>query len=204
MQRKHCIESFGPFWTKERLPERHRARLLDLLPHFTIERLQKIVVPFTAMRFRVSLRLLDWLVINYAKKFKVAIVSEKGSVLSIYTDYRKKLKYWKRSLFDAFRRGPRIYFDFEHTNVYETTIAQLNYLHWCEQSGVLRYMAAHKKEIELHMTNVTRHWKNVKQEWRNQGIMRKRCQLAEQPSTKCQVIDVPSRLCFEDPSALCE
>src|SRR5216117_2807332 len=80
-------EHFGIFWTAEALPHRHKARLNALLAFFTAERLEQIVVPIISMRARVSLRALDWLVINYAKKFKVTLASDDGFILNVYNDY---------------------------------------------------------------------------------------------------------------------
>src|SRR5580698_24141 len=73
---KESKEYIGCFWMTDNLPMRARARLKDLLGYFSAERLEKIVVPIISMRARVSLRALDWLVINYAKKFKVTLASD--------------------------------------------------------------------------------------------------------------------------------
>jgi hypothetical protein len=197
---KEAREYMGVFWTTDNLPLRARTRLKDLLSYFSLERLEKIVVPIISMRARVSLRALDWLVINYAKKFKVTLATE-GYILNVYHDYRARLRYWQRELFDAFRRGPRIYFDYDSLT-YSTTVAQLNFLYWCESTGVLNYMALHVEEIERDMAQCITRSKKIKQSWREQGIKRKRCELSETSPVKCQVLDVAVRLSVNDPLQL--
>jgi hypothetical protein len=197
---KESREYIGSFWMTDTLPLKARARLKDLLAYFSPERLEKIVVPIISMRARVSLRALDWLVINYAKKFKVTLASD-GFILNVYNDYRARLRYWQRDLFDAFRRGPRIYFDFDDLT-YSTTVAQLNFLYWCESTGVLNYMNAHLEEIERDMTLCITRSKKIKQSWVEQGIKRKRCELSETSPVKCQVLDMPVRLSVNDPLQL--
>jgi hypothetical protein len=71
-----------------------------------------------AQKQPVSLRLLDWLVTNYAKERDVfyrlrridgAVVSREP--FNVYTDYRSRLSSNRKANFDPFRRGARFYFD---------------------------------------------------------------------------------------------
>ena len=193
--KSNCI---GIFWMIEHLPERFSKRLDALSSFFTMARLECILIPIVAMRSRVSLRTLDWFVINYAKQYKVTLVSENGFALSVYNDYRSRLRYWQRDLFDPFRRGPRIFFD-ANNRTYSTTVAQLNFFFWCESTGVLQYLSAHLDEVERDMSAAMHRCKQIKQGWRAQGIKRKRCELAHPSLAKCQIVDVPVTFSFNHP-----
>ena len=80
--------------------------------------------------------------------------------LHVYQSYRTWLKHWKRQLFDAFRRGCRIYFRYDN-KTYSTTVAQLNYIYWAETYGILSYLQQHHVAYTQLMT---RYMKNHKKQ----------------------------------------
>jgi hypothetical protein len=67
----------------------------------------------------VSLRLLDWLVTNYACERKVSYRRRKdegnpiAQPFNLYGSYRSHLRTFRKTNFDPFRRGERFYFDGE-------------------------------------------------------------------------------------------
>ncbi|BBI30562.1 hypothetical protein QKT49_gp201 [Acanthamoeba castellanii medusavirus] len=82
-----------------------------------------IVWEMNAQLQPVSLRLLDWLVTNYAKEHRVYYMNtcEEGTAAAaaaaaadpfdVHTSYRSWLKSYRKTNFDPFRRGKRFYFD---------------------------------------------------------------------------------------------
>lgn len=189
------INKIGRFWSVEPLGANKCQRLQKLLPILTEQRMRQIIVPIISVTSRISLRALDWLVINYSKKHKIALLNKQCHLLSVYDDYRAWLSYWKRPLYDAFRRGPRIYFE-QDKFYYSTTVAQLNFLYWCEQNGILDYANIHLDEIESDMNTRINECKKEKELMVQSGKKRKRCDLSKAPAIKCLIYNVPVTIHF--------
>jgi len=184
------------FWSYESLPIRAQERLEELSSHFfTPNRLRRIVVPIITITSKISLRTIDWLVINYAKTFKVVITTPDQRLIPIYDEYRRWLKFWKRSLFDAFRRGSRIMFELDdHT--YTTTVAQLNFLYWCYRNYILHYALENLVNIEHHMRSRLAACKQLKMTRMLAGQKRRRSELSQVCKTKCFVYNIPFTVRF--------
>jgi hypothetical protein len=189
------VNKIGRFWSVEELGIKKKARLETLVKFFNDARIEQIVVPIISVTSKISLRALDWLVINYSKKHKIALVNDDSHLLHVYDDYREWLKYWKRSLFDAFRRGPRVYFSYKGFD-HSTTVAQLNFLYWCEKNGILHYTSAHLGEIETDMNTRISECRSQKEKMKQNGQKRKRCELSRAPEIKCLVYNVPITIHF--------
>lgn len=185
--RPEFVISMGRFWFAGRLPWRHRNRLLELNNIFlTPEIMEHVVVPLVAGHALLSLRAIDWLIINYSKKFKMVLVKKNGHILNVYDSYRDWLSYWKRSLFDAFRRGPRLFFDYEGER-YSTTVGQLNFIYWGYKTDILRYALRHSVEI---MDDMKKRIMECKLE-RKRLPSKKRFELSQAPDVKCMIYNVP-------------
>jgi hypothetical protein len=191
-QNPQVVERIGIFWSTTYLTPDVRARLKALLKHFHEDRTKRLLVPLISGHSYVSLRTLDWLVINFAKRHKLTVLSpEDGQLVNIYEDYRVTLRYWKRLLFDTFRRGPRLFLDMDGFT-YSTTIGQLNFLYWAERKGILHFLVRNLTTIEKDMASrlaVCREEKKC--------TKRKRSELALPSTTKCQVLCIPMTLTFE-------
>lgn len=152
----------GVFWSREKLSRRASDRLEHLLLHFDEKRIANLLIPSITGTAFVSLRLLDYCTIHYARQNNITILNKgTNNVLSIYGEYRSWLKLWKRPLFDAFRRGARIYFTHDNQE-FSTTVAQLNYLYFAEISGVLNYVKNNYKTVEKHMQSAIKKQKLLK------------------------------------------
>jgi hypothetical protein len=94
----------------------------------------------------LSLRLIDWFVTNYAKKYNTSyLLSEKNHII-VYLSYKSHLKAYSKKMFDPFCRWKRIKFmDFE------TTVGQLNFFEWAITDNVLGYLEAHREEVHGDM-----------------------------------------------------
>ena len=66
---------------------------------------------FISQKNVLSLRILDWLVTNYAKKHNISytlIKNNKEINFNIYLEYKNQLKAYSKKLFDPFCRRERI------------------------------------------------------------------------------------------------
>jgi len=109
---------------------------------------------------RVSLRIVDWFVTNYAKKYytvyNILANSSTGALarrFKVYTDYKLKLKAYSKKRFDPFCRWDRISIPYTATSSVQTTIGQLNFFKWIIEDEVIAYIEDHYEEIETDMNN---------------------------------------------------
>jgi len=189
------IWEFGKFWTTENLTVNQIEKLRKIHSHFTDEKLRKIVVPVIGVKSIISLRALDFFVINICKRKKTAF-QFKGQTVHIYDSYRTFLRHQTRAMFDAFRRGIRLYFDFEGWT-YSTTVGQLNYIKWAENMGVLHYAIQHVREIEHAMNQRISVCRKKKQELLKQGAVRVRSNLALESVAPCQIVPLDMKIRFQ-------
>ena len=93
----------------------------------------------------VSLRLIDWLVTNYAKKHDVAYkVGDR--YVNVYLAYKSHLKAYSKKMFDPFCRWKHIKFQ-----GLDTTVGQLNFFEWAIQDGVLEFLETHYEDVHKDM-----------------------------------------------------
>lgn len=108
----------------------------------TLERVKQIITGES----RVSLRLIDWLVTNYAKKHNISYMTKSGRHVIVYLAYKSHLKAYSKKMFDPFCRWKRI--QFMDMN---TTVGQLSFFEWAIQDDVLDYLEAHFNDIQQDM-----------------------------------------------------
>jgi len=136
--------------------------LLDNLMEFykTKENLTKMMNVING-ESKISLRIVDWFVTNYAKKYYTVyeipqiihgLPSETQNVrFKVYNDYKLKLKAYAKKNFDPFCRWERITIPYDNDNYMETTIGQLNFFKWAIESKIIDYIHSHYQEIESDM-----------------------------------------------------
>lgn len=90
----------------------------------------------------VSLRQIEWFVTNYSKNKHVTYVGPNGKMFTVHVAYKSSLDGYSKKLFDPFCRTERITFD-----GITTTVAQLNFLKWVIQNGIVSHMIKTKKEV---------------------------------------------------------
>jgi len=100
------------------IPE-NREKLHDILGH----------------RKGISLRKLEWFVTNYAKANHVTYTTPTGKMFTVHVAYKSSLDGYSKKLFDPFCRTERVEF-----HGFTTTCAQLNFLKWCIQNGIIEYL----------------------------------------------------------------
>ena len=102
---------------------------------------------------KLSLRIVDWFVTNYAKKYYTHYeLPSAKSRFKVYHDYKLKLKAYSKKRFDPFCRWERITIPFG-TKHMETTLGQLNFFKWAIENGVIDYIENNYQAIETDMNN---------------------------------------------------
>ena len=89
-----------------------------------------VILPIINGEGKMSLRLIDWFVTNYAKKNFIVYYLKRGAAtqrFKVYTDYKLKLKAYSKKRFDPFCRWERITIPYDDDNYIQTTIGQLNF-----------------------------------------------------------------------------
>jgi hypothetical protein len=106
----------------------------------------------------ISLRIVDWFVTNYAKKFYTIyeLSSERNEKhttcrFKVYNDYKLKLKAYSKKRFDPFCRWERITIPYNNDNCMETTIGQLNFFKWAIENKIIEYIQNNYSVIEKDM-----------------------------------------------------
>ena len=112
----------------------NREKLHDILGH----------------RRGISLRKLEWFVTNYAKANHVTYTTPTGKMFTVHVAYKSSLDGYSKKLFDPFCRTERVEF-----HGFTTTCAQLNFLKWCIQNGIIEYLEKvpsikHKEDEQTH------------------------------------------------------
>lgn len=113
---------------------------------------------------KISLRIIDWFVTNYAKKnFTVYSIPAKNRCSTVINDeenaerfkvfhsYKLELKAYSKVRFDPFSRRERIMIPYKDDTCLQTTIGQLNFFKWAIENRLLEYIEKHYDEIETDM-----------------------------------------------------
>jgi hypothetical protein len=108
----------------------------------TLSRVRNIVTANS----NISLRLLDWLVTNYAKKHNIAYLTKSGRDVNIYLRYKANLRAYSKRMFDPFCRWKKIKF-----MGMDTTVGQLNFFNWVIEDEVLDYLETHLEAVQTDM-----------------------------------------------------
>tara|TARA_Y100000389_G_scaffold198601_1_gene235410 strand:+ start:153 stop:707 length:555 start_codon:yes stop_codon:yes gene_type:complete len=111
----------------------------------------------------ISLRIIDWFVTNYSKKYNTSyfmnsnklldeddIIKDNIKQFNVYYSYKTQLKSYSKKKFDPFCRRDRIEFTIGEEKVI-STIGQLNFFKWAINNLILDYIKIHYKEIENDM-----------------------------------------------------
>ena len=108
---------------------------------------------------KISLRIVDWFVTNYAKKYYTVYPLQNEhdpshtTRFKVYNDYKMKLKAYSKKRFDPFCRWERISIPYDNEKYMETTIGQLNFFKWAIENNIIEYIKQNYEEIEQDMNN---------------------------------------------------
>ncbi len=95
---------------------------------------------------KISLRLLDWLVTNYAKKHNISYLTTNHRDVNVYLRYKANLRAYSKKMFDPFCRWKKIQF-----LGMNTTVGQLNFFHWVLEDEVLDYLETNYDAVQKDM-----------------------------------------------------
>ena len=183
----------GLFWTHEYLTPKQRSRLRTIAAYFTPHVVETVLLPFIEKTSPISLRVLDWVVVTYAKNhpliYKVHVAgTDYPSVIDLHQKYLVWIAEFGRELFDPFRRHQRIFFMRNGAPV-STTPAQVNFFFFVSVYGVIDKVREKLAIIVREMTNEL-------------ALKRKRQRQATQPPTrkrKASTDDGPDSDPYMDP-----
>ena len=157
------------FITKETLLQE------SLINFYTNKSNLDILLPIIEQKSNISLRILDWLVTNYSKKYNVSYEIYKNgnkSLFFIYLSYKNQLKAYSKKYFDPFCRRNRIDIDLsllsdERSGVITTTIGQLNFFRWFIENKILNYVLININKIDEDMNETL---KNNSKEYKRKEL----------------------------------
>jgi hypothetical protein len=178
-----------------RLSVRERALLRHLEREYTPALVRDVLRPLVTHTSPVSLRALDWAVVNWSKQHNVVCSSRApGEMTNVHHAYRTTLAHWKRRLFDPFRRRARVGVRADGGEVLETTLGQANFALWTYRTGVLAYVLGHVEAIEADMNRVAQQQKRQRREAQRTGVRRRRTELTTSASAACVAYAAPTAL----------
>lgn len=106
----------------------------------------------------ISLRIVDWFVTNFAKKYYTVydLHTQRGTMqdtirFKVYNDYKLKLKAYSKRKFDPFCRWERISIPYDNEKYMETTIGQLNFFKWAIENKIVEFIESNYNDIEKDM-----------------------------------------------------
>ena len=144
--------------------------LEKLLKYYNTKKLSTVINIING-KSKISLRLIDWFVTNYAKKnFIVYNVIKNGKIkrFKVYQDYKLKLKAYSKKRFDPFCRWDRITVPYKNGTYIETTIGQLNFFKWYIENNIFNYINKYYQHIENDMNNRNTNKKKSKEKKRKE------------------------------------
>jgi hypothetical protein len=161
------------------------------------------VLPILTGASPVSLRLIDWFVTNYSKKFNVAYpLAEAPDAPArqylVHFHYKRELKAYSKRLFDPFCRRERISFQIRgQPPIEETTVGQLNFFRWAIEKGVIAYILAHAAEVEHDMNTSYREHYSKEPEAKTPTGRRKRKEMSHSAMKVANQHDTPVTVSFD-------
>jgi len=116
-----------------------------------------ILKKITYQQSAISLRILDYFVTNYSKKYNInyELTTKKNDRTNfiVYLEYKSQLKAYSKKQFDPFCRNKRISLRDLDGIENETTIGQLNFFKWAIENKIIEYVEKNFDVIDNDMTN---------------------------------------------------
>tara|TARA_B100001559_G_scaffold121257_1_gene101994 strand:+ start:283 stop:795 length:513 start_codon:yes stop_codon:yes gene_type:complete len=113
---------------------------------------KKVLINILNNNFNISLRIIDWFVTNYCKKYNIFWV-ENNQRFVVYLNYKLQLKAYSKKFFDPFCRRERMFFHYKEDEYLETTVGQLNFFKWIIEHNIINYIKNNYEDIECDMQN---------------------------------------------------
>lgn len=128
--------------------------LMDYLDHYFQKHPTyfKTLVNIVNQQSKVSLRVLDHFVTNYAPENNI-IIGENDN-FNVHKEYKLKLLSYKKIRFDPFCRKFKtlyVYDNLTDKNELYTSCGQLCFFKWCFENNIINYVEQHLETIEHDM-----------------------------------------------------
>lgn len=159
---------------------------------------------------KISLRIVDWFVTNYAKKYYTiydittndtfnddnAPDGENIYRFKVYNDYKLKLKAYSKKRFDPFCRWERTMVPLDDNKYIETTIGQLNFFKWAIENNVIDFINQNYYEIDADMNQRNSTYK--RKQGGNNGTGKSNISASSTTSTETTASSLEGRTTDED------
>jgi hypothetical protein len=137
--------------------------LNSLFLFYKEKKYMETILPIINGQSTISLRILDWFVTNYSKKFNIIYtVANNPNPFNVYLDYRLQLKAYNKKYFDPFCRKNRIIFYYPEKMAIKTTVGQLNFFRWAIKNDIIKYVTDNMNDIIDDMSNIYQEKKKEK------------------------------------------
>ena len=157
---------------------KHELLMYTLTDFFTEEENLKRFLPIINGKSKISLRIIDWFVTNYAKKYNTSYyLTQEDSIKQfiVYLNYKSQLKAYSKKIFDPFCRRDRIGFFYNNDkDELVTTVGQLNFFRWAIENKVLDFIEDRLTEIEDDMNQSVRNIYSKKKGTTSSSVSSKR------------------------------
>lgn len=126
------------------------------------------ILPIINGESQTSLRLIDWFVTNFSKKYftilKFKDSNNNAKRFKVYQDYKLRLKAYSKRRFDPFCRWDRIDLPYKNNTSIQTTLGQLNFFRWALENKIIDYIEKNAQLInnDMNKRNSTAKNKKVK------------------------------------------
>lgn len=144
------------------IQSKHDVLLASLKTFYADPAKLRVLTDVLRASTHISLRILDWLVTNYAKKHNIVYLvtnhdDDVPGTFNMFLEYKSQLKAYSKRYFDPFCRRDRLEFADADGNTFHTTVGQLNFFRWAIVHNVVEYGEAHAHAIEQDMLGSIRH-----------------------------------------------
>jgi hypothetical protein len=109
-----------------------------------------------------SLRVIDWMVTNFSKRFPITIVHN-GSPIDVHNDYERHLAVFNKRFYDPFARRKKINLLVLGTSI-DTTVGQLNFFRWFVERNLHDVVKVYLEHIESDMRKRSKRHNGNKEE----------------------------------------
>lgn len=151
------------------------------------------ILPIINGEHKISLRLIDWFVTNYSKKYYTTYnitIKNETKRFKIYVDYKLKLKAYSKKRFDPFCRWDRITIPYDDKTSIQTTLGQLNFFKWALENKIIDYISENLDTIEHDMNKRNSSSKNRKKQQTKTRKKRKELSVSATKSIKKEKVEI--------------
>ena len=154
--------------SSSRTPTQNELLLTNLMEFYSDKENMDKMVGVVNGESKTSLRIIDWFVTNFAKKYFTVYTipaktrcstvingEENKERFKVFNSYKLELKAYNKSRFDPFCRRDRITIPYNdsRTTGLVTTIGQLNFFKWAIENRILEYIEENFEAIENDMNS---------------------------------------------------